>query len=104
MKKLFLCDSGKITEELLALEAVTRSSRSICVHDRGTAGPLAQKGEEGGGEVSIVYGLVWLSSVTNGAGDPRTHALEKGKGKAGRVGRWEMGLKTEQWQRSEEKS
>jgi len=40
--------------------------------------------------------------VTNGAGDPQTHTLGKGKGE--RVGRWEMGLKTEQQQQSEEES
>lgn len=75
-------------------------SRSVCVWDRGTAGPQAQWPEEkkkGGREVSMVYRPVWPSSVTNGAGSHRPTPWERGKGKkGGMVGRWKMGLKTEQ--------
>ena len=46
----------------------------------------------------MVYTLVQLDSVTNGAGNIQIHSLGKGKEKGGKVGRWEMGLKTEQWQ------
>ena len=62
-----------------------------------------KRGGEGRGEdVSMVYGPVQPSSATNGAGDPQIHTLGKGQGKGGRVGRWEMGPKTEQRQQSEE--
>jgi len=43
----------------------------------------------------MVYRLAWPGSVTNGAGDLQAWSLGKGKGKGGRVGRWELGLKME---------
>jgi len=50
----------------------------------------------------IVCGLVWPGTLSGGAGDPQIHTLGKGQGKGGRVGRWEMGPKTEQRHQSEE--
>ena len=53
--------------------------------------------------VSVVYGPVWPSSVTNGAGGPMDPCSRKGgRGKRGK-GR-EMGLKAKQQQQSEEES
>lgn len=63
---------------------VIESPRSICVHDRKTAGPQTHRarrgGEGGGGGLSMAYGPVQPSTVTNGAGDPFPLNLGKGEG------------------------
>lgn len=55
--------------------------------------------------LTMVYGPVWPSSVINVVGgltDRCPRKWEGGKGE--RAGRWEVGLKTKQWQPSEEES
>lgn len=71
-------------------------SRSVCVRDGDSRPTGPEKGRGGHRWFTGWFSLVlWLT----GQGIYRSTPRERG-----RVGKWEMGLKTEQWQRSEEES